>query len=258
MQRTMTMLTVALLFGGTTLSALRAQDTGASTITAARKIAAEATGLKGPMRDKFLEEALTVLQQVDERFPEDEKSRARAALETGRLQKRLGRPEKAVLAFEAAAAFSKEKNVASDALLDLSAVHRQTKDLRAAEAALRRLLTAYPDQERDHAEALIRLASIQRQRKEWSLAEESLRICMETHGNLWRYAVEALDDLVSIKIQNKDLEGARKDLEQGSAAIASRHENTSEEIKVLAALEKMGSRGRLVRAESKVGQGGRP
>jgi tetratricopeptide (TPR) repeat protein len=240
------------------VQAVQGQDTGASTITAARKVAAQATGLKGTERDRFLEEALTVLRQVDERFPQDEKARARAALESGRLLKRLGRLDEAIAAFEGAASFPKEDNVASDALLDLSAVHRSKKDLRAAEAALRRLLTNYTQQERDHAEAMIRLASIQRQRKEWSLAEETLRACMETHSGLWRYEIEALDDLVSIKIQNKDLAGARTALDQGTESIRSRHEKTTDESKVAIALEKMGRRARLSKNEEKSGVGGRP
>lgn len=230
---------------------LSAQDTGPTTISAARKIAAQATGLKGPERDAFLQEALQVLRRVDERFPKDEASRARAALESGRLLKRLGRLEEAAATFDAAAGFEKEAAIVVDALLDLSIVHRTLKDLAAAEAALRKIINHHTEQERDHAEALIRLASIQRQRKEWSLAEETLRHCLETHAGLWRQAVDALDDLVSMKIRNKDNTAARKDLDEGTAKLRARFKDSANESKLESALERMSSRARLDRLDGK-------
>lgn len=227
------------------------QDTGPTTIAAARKIAAQATGLKGPERDAFLQEALQVLRQVDERFPKDGSSRARAALESGRLLKRLGRLDEAVAAFDAAAGFEKEAGIVVDALLELSVVHRTRKDLAAAEAVLRKIIDQHGEQARDHAEALIRLASIQRQRREWSLAEETLRHCLATHADLWRQAVDALDDLVSMKIRNKDHGGARKDLDEGTGMLRARFKDSPNESKLESALERMSSRARLDRLDGK-------
>ena len=225
-----------------------AQDSGKSLLSAARKRAADARGKKGEERKTILEDTLRILEMVPERFPKEAPSLARALVETGRVLRRLGRPEEAVSALERAVKVPDENRPACEALHELASLYRKAKQPEKAEAALQAIIDDHPQQALMRARALIRLASSKRSQKKLEEAAECLRRCLKEHGDLWRSAVDAVDALVALKLRAKDNAAARRLLDAHTEALKARFKGTKHELRVGHALQKMKSRARLEKA----------
>lgn len=230
-----------------------AQDTGASLLAAARKRAQDATGRKGPELEAVLEDAIRLYGLVPDKFPDDGPSVARAWLEIGRAERRLGRSAGAEAAFRKASARPEEARTACDALHDLATLHRKAKKSEEARAALRQVIDGFPGQAASRAQALVRLAGLHRDAREYPQAEECLRRCLVEHADAWRTSIEALDDLVALKLRVKEPAEARRLLDTHGEAIKARFAGTSQEERVERALEKMPSRARLDRESGAAG-----
>ena len=226
-----------------------AQDTGASTVTAARKRAKEARGLDGSEREAVLADALKIFGQVAERFPKDTRALATAALESARIHRRLGNRKQAIECFEKVREYPKEEILVCKSLLDLSSMHRTSRDYPAAEAAVEDLIQNYTSQPRYHALALMKLASLKRFRRDWAGAEAKLVQCLELHGGLWRQSVDALDDLVSLKLARKDVAGAREALDRELAKLRATHQEESTLERLEGAVARMPAKARLEKVE---------
>ena len=224
---------------------LLAQETGRSLVSAARKRAQEARGKEKEEQVPIYEDSIRILKLVPERFPDDGAAVARAALEMGRLYRRLGRSDEAETAWLEVLKHPEEARPVCDALQDLASHYRRAKRLDDAAQVLLRLIDSYPDVGRPRALALIRLASVHRRQKDLVAAEERLRQCLNEHAALWRQSIDALDDLVAMKIRAKERKEARQLLDTHSAAILARFAETPQEDRVTDALRKMGSRARL-------------
>jgi len=224
---------------------IQAQDSGKSLVSAARKRAADARNKKGEERKTILEDTLRILRMVPEKFPKATPSVARALVETGKVLRRLGRPEEAIVALNRVLEIPDENRQACEALHELTSLHRKARKYEEAGQALQKIIDGYPQQSRQRAQALIRLAGIRRRQKKTDEAEEALRRCIKEHGDLWRPVVDAVNALVALKIREKDLAAARRLLDSHSKAIDERFTGTAFEQKAKNALRRMKSRARL-------------
>ena len=247
MMKKMMPLCCALLLG----SLLPAQDSGRAMIAAARKRAAEARGLKGGERRKILEDALALVSQVPERFPSDTPSVARAWLESGRLERRLGREQKGREALAKVLEHPSEKRRCCDALHEIATSLRRVGQRKEAAAALSRLVAEFPDQARSRARALVRLGGVRRELKDVAGARSAYEQCLKEHGDQWRSAVDSLNGLVNLAVKEKDLPLARKTLKEKGEAIRSRFAGTRYERSSQRAFDKMSCLRQLKRAEEK-------
>ncbi len=251
----MPLLIAALLFGLT--GEALAQDSGASLLSAARKRAADARGKKGDVRKAVFEDVLRILRMVPEKFPKEAPAVARAHLETGRVLRRLNRPQEAATALKRVLEIPNEDRPACDALHELASLYRKARKRDQARAMLQSVIDNYPCQALPRARALVRLAGIEKAKKP-KTAADLLRRCLKEHGDLWRPAVDALDALAALKIRAKEPDEARRLIETHSAAIRARFAGSKHEKRVEAALLRMKSLNRLSRNRHPEGsRGGR-
>ncbi len=222
---------------------------GPTLLTAGRKKVQEASKSAGGKADQALQDAMAIFQRVTTECPEDAPSLARAWLEIGRIQRRLGKAGEAKSAFEKAIALPGEERTLCDALLDLSTLARRAGRLEEAETHLRRIVEKHASQGSARAQALLKLGSVLKEARRDADAEACLRQCLADHGDRWRTAVDALDDLVMLKLRSEQMGEARKILEEHSAAMKARFAGTPTEPRLEKALQRMAGRGRIERED---------
>lgn len=240
--RTLLTLLLALMLGTAASASLSAQSSADDAYALARKRLASLKGLKGEDRRKGQEDALTSFGLVVEKFPDATEEVARARYEMAGLERRLGRPERAMTLLADIEGSAGPARIRAKAL-DLSArIARAQGKADLAENQWRALIDRHPGQTRLVGEARLSIAKLAKKLKQWKKARVETETLLAETNTGWRLAVDASDFLVGLYVARRDWTAARAKLTEVESTLRGRYGDGEGGAKLEAALAKMSAR----------------